>query len=102
MMSLLKIENGYATIELSPFQCATLARACHFASQQSLDAEIDAWRTLATLFQACTIAGFAQWHMSSPDLEVLFEQLARLDLGWEHGNEHSYDYSVGHQAGEGV
>jgi hypothetical protein len=87
LMSLFKIENGYVTIELSPFQCATLARACHFASQQSLDEEIDTWRTLAALFQACTIAGFAQWHMSNHDLEVLFDQLARLGLGWDNSDE---------------
>lgn len=80
MMSLLKIENGYITLELSPFQCATLAKACHFASEQSLDEQIDTWRTLAALFHACTIASFAQWQMVDPELEVLFDQLAQLNL----------------------
>lgn len=79
-MSIQKFENGYVTIEFSPFQCATLAKACYFASEQSCDAEIDFWRTLAALFHACSVAGFAQWQMSSPDLEALFEQLAILNL----------------------
>lgn len=77
---MLNFENGYLTIELSPFQCANLAKACHFASEQSCNAEIEFWRTLAALFHACTIAGYAQWQMSSPDLEALLEQLAMLNL----------------------
>lgn len=77
---MLSFENGYVTIELSPFQCATLAKACHFASEQSYDADIEVWRTLAALFHACTIVGYAQWHMSSSDLEALLEQLAMLNL----------------------
>ena len=81
MRSMLNFENGYVTIELSPFQCATLSKACYFASEQSCDTEIDFWRTLAALFHACTVAGFAQWQMSKPDLEALFEQLAMLNLG---------------------
>jgi hypothetical protein len=81
VVAIQKFENGYVTIELSPFQCANLAKACQFASEQSCEAEIEFWRTLADLFHACTVAGFAQWHMSSPDLEALFEQLAMLNLG---------------------
>jgi len=77
---MLTIENGYVTIELSPFQCANLAKACHLASEQSCEAEIELWRTLAALFHACTVAGYAQWHMSDPDLEALREQLAMLNL----------------------
>jgi hypothetical protein len=77
---MLNFENGYVTIELSPFQCATLAKACYFASEQSCEAEIDFWRTLAALFHACSVAGFAQWQMSNPDLEALLEQLAILNL----------------------
>jgi hypothetical protein len=77
---MLNFENGYVTIELSPFQCATLAKACYFASEQSCEAEIDFWRTLAALFHACCVAGFAQWHMSGPDLEALLEQLDLLNL----------------------
>ena len=79
-MAIQKFENGYVTIELSPFQCANLAKACHFASEQSCDAEIELWRTLADLFYACTIVGFAQWHMSGPDLEALLHQLDLLNL----------------------
>lgn len=80
MGTMLAFENGYVTIELSPFQCATLAKACYFASEQSCGAEIDFWRTLAALFHTCSVAGFAQWQMSSPDLEALLEQLAMLNL----------------------
>lgn len=80
MKPMLNFENGYVTIELSPFQCANLAKACHFASEQSCDADIEFWRTLAALFHACTIVGYAQWQMSSPDLEALLEQLTMLNL----------------------
>lgn len=80
MKPMLNFENGYVTIELSPFQCASLAKACHFASEYSYEAEIEVWRTLAALFQACTTAGYAQWHMREPDLEVLFQQLDLLNL----------------------
>ena len=80
MKPTLDFENGYVTIELSPFQCATLAKACYFASEQCCEAEIEHWRTLAALFHACSVAGFSQWHMSSPDLEALLEQLTMLNL----------------------
>ena len=80
MKPTLNFENGYVTIELSPFQCASLAKACHFASEQSCEPEIDFWRTLAALFHACTVAGFAQWHLSGPDLEALLHQLDLLNL----------------------
>ena len=80
MKPMLNFENGYVTIELSPFQCANIAEACHFASEYSFDEKIDAWRTLADLFHACTIAGFAQWHMCEPDLEALLHQLDLLNL----------------------
>ena len=80
IMSIQKFEDGYVTIEFSPFQCANLARACYFASEESLDEYIEVWRTLADLFHACTIAGYAQWHMSNPDLEALLHQLNLLNL----------------------
>ena len=79
-MTIQKFENGYVTIELSPFQCADIAEACHFASEYSFDEKMDAWRTLAALFHACTIAGFAQWHLSGPGLEALLHQLDLLNL----------------------
>ena len=44
------VENGYITTKLSPFQCASLAKACYIASEQSCDSDIDLWRTLAALF----------------------------------------------------
>lgn len=80
MKPILNFENGYVIIELSPFQCADIATACHFASKYSFDEKIDTWRTLATLFHACTVAGFAQWHLSGPDLEALLHQLDLLNL----------------------
>ena len=80
MKPILNFENGYVTIELSPFQCANIAEACHFASEYSFDEKVDAWRTLAALFHACTIAGFAQWHMCDPDLEATLDQLDLLNL----------------------
>ncbi len=79
-MLMLNPENGYTTLEFSPFQCASLARACYFASEQSYDPDIELWRTSAGLFHACAVAGYAQWHMSAPDLEALLDQLARLNL----------------------
>ena len=88
MKPMLNFENGYVTIELSPFQCATLAKACYFASEESCDADIEIWRTLAALFHACCVAGYAQWHMSGPDLEVLFEQLAMLNLRKDNNDDH--------------
>ncbi len=87
MKPILDFENGYVTIELSPFQCATLAKACYFASEGSCEAEIELWRTLAALFHACCVAGYAQWQMSSPDLEALFRQLDLLHLRSNHSND---------------
>ena len=77
---MLNFENGYVTIELSPCQCADIAAACHFASEYSFEEKVDAWRTLAALFHACTVAGFAQWHLSGSDLEALLHQLDLLNL----------------------
>lgn len=87
MKSTLDFENGYVTIELSPFQCASLAKACYFASEYSYDPDNEAWRTLATLFHACTIAGFAQWHLGEPDLEALLHQLDLLNLRRNDNND---------------
>ncbi len=83
---MLNFENGYVTIELSPFQCASLAKACHFASEKSLGPDIDDWRTLAALFHACTVVGLTQWQMSKSELEELLAQLAELNLSQ---NDHS-------------
>ncbi len=79
MKPTLNFENGYVTVELSPFQCANIAAACHFASEFSFDEKVDTWRTLGALFQACTIVGVAQWHLSGPDLEALLHQLEQLN-----------------------
>lgn len=81
MKPTLSIENGYVTLELSPGQCAALAKACYLVSEQSCETELDLWRTFAALFHACTIAGYAQWHLPGPEFETLLEQLALLNLG---------------------
>jgi len=81
MKPMLNFENGYVTIELSPFQCASLAKACHFASTKSFEPDIDFWRTLASLFHACTVVGFTQWQMSKSELDEVFEHLENLNLG---------------------
>jgi hypothetical protein len=95
MGSMLTFDDGYVTIQLSLFQCATLAKACYFASEGSCEAEIELWRTLAALFHACCVAGYAQWHLSSPDLEVLLEQLAMLNLR-KGGNDDDKSRLNGH------
>ena len=74
-MKTLNIRNGYVTVRLSAAQCATIARACQFASERTLTYDIDHWRTMAVLFQACAIAGYAQWQMCASDLQALEEQL---------------------------
>lgn len=79
-MKTLNIENGYITIQLSAAQCATLAKACRLASEETLNAEIDHWRTLAVLFHACAIAGYAQWQMCPLDIVALDEQLCIIGL----------------------
>ncbi len=84
MEPLLNFEDGYVTIELSPFQCADIAQACHFASEYSFDEKIDDWRTLAALFHACTAVGFTQRHMSKSELEEVFEHMTELNLGGYH------------------
>jgi hypothetical protein len=95
MKPTLNFENGYVTIELSPLQCADIAEACHFASEYSFDKKIDAWRTLAALFHACTVAGFAQWHLSGPDLEALLHQLDLLNLS--RNDDHDKSKLNGHK-----
>ena len=79
-MKTLNIENGYVTIQLSAAQCTTLAKACQFASEETLCENLDHWRTFAVLFHACAIAGYAQWHMCSPDVETLNDQLFIVGL----------------------
>lgn len=70
-MKTLNIKNGYITIQLSAAQCATIAKACYFASNETLSDDIDYWRTLAALFHACAIAGYAQWQMCPLDITAL-------------------------------
>jgi hypothetical protein len=65
----LNIENGYVTIQLSAAQCAILAKACRFASEETLSDDIDHWRTMAALFHACAIAGTLLLY--SPSLRYL-------------------------------
>jgi len=80
MKPTLDFKNGYITIELSPYQCASLAKACQFASEKTLTSDIDDWRTLAALFQACTVASFTQWQLSQTELNELQAQLATLNM----------------------
>ena len=68
------------TLKLSARQCASLARACCFAGQESPDKEAALWSLLGGLFHACAVAGFAQWHMRPGEAAVLAEQLMALDL----------------------
>ncbi len=79
-MKAFSIRNGYITIQLSAAQCATLAKACRFASEETLSEDIDHWRTLAALFHACAIAGYAQWQMCPLDMAALDKQLFIVDL----------------------
>ena len=65
--------NDIVTLELSARQCASLAKACWFAGQNSPDKDADRWLTLAALFQACAIAGFGQWQMGPAELAELAE-----------------------------
>ncbi len=85
MKPMLNFEDGYVTIELSPFQCASLAKACHFASEKSFDPDIDNWRTLASLFHACTVVGLTQWQMSKSELEAVLKELENLNFGQDDG-----------------
>ena len=56
-MSLLKFQDGYVILTLSAEQCADLAEVCYFASEESLAAEIDIWRTFAMMFHGYTEPG---------------------------------------------
>ena len=89
MKPIFNFENGYVTIEFSPFQCAALSKACYFASEESYDVDIEIWRAFADFFHVCTIAGFAQWHMSGPDLEALLRQLDLLNLRSDNDDDKS-------------
>ena len=83
MKPLLTFQDGYISIELSPYQCASLAKACHLACEHSLSAETDHWRSLGQLFQACCVAGLSHWQMSQADLEAVMEQVHMLNVeGW--------------------
>jgi hypothetical protein len=57
-----------------------MAKACRFASDKSFSSDIDHWRSLAAIFHACAIAGFAQWHMGPLDIATLDEQLFVIGL----------------------
>jgi hypothetical protein len=47
------------------------------------------------LFHACTVAGFAQWHLSGPDLEALLHQLDLLNLS--RNDDHDKSKLNGHK-----
>ena len=73
-------QNEMITLELSARQCASLAKACWFAAQRNPGQDGEGWSTLAGLFQACAIAGLAQWQMRSRDIEALEADLKGLGL----------------------
>lgn len=54
-------------------------------------------RSLAALFHACTIVGYAQWQMSSLDLEELLHQLDLLNLRGNHNDDDNNSKLNGHQ-----
>ncbi len=62
-LSYITSENEAILLQLSARQCASLAKACWFAGQNSADPEADHWLSLAGLFQACAIAGAEQWQL---------------------------------------
>lgn len=93
----INFEHGHLTIELTPYQCARLAKACYVASDKSFDQDIDDWRTLSALFHACAVVCFTQWQMSQADLDELKEQLESLylshsdhDAGNDRRNGHNH------------
>ena len=71
-MKTLRINSGEVTIQLSPAQCFLLAKICHQAYANTYVGETDHWRTFATLFHACAIAGLAQQHVCPRD-EIGFQ-----------------------------
>ncbi|MBV7329233.1 hypothetical protein KFU94_13480 [Chloroflexi bacterium TSY] len=79
-MKTLQINGGEVTIRLSPVQCFLLAKICHQAYTSIHVGDIDSWRTFATLFHACAIAGLAQQHMCPWDEVAFSEQLMNVDL----------------------
>lgn len=74
-MQLIDVKDGCIILHLTPPQCASLAKACHYAGHHTLSDEIDHWRTFAALFHACAVAGFAQWHMTPVDASAVERQL---------------------------
>jgi hypothetical protein len=74
-MPLIDIKDGCIILHLTPAQCASLAKACEFAGQHTLSAELDLWRTFAALFYAGAVAGFAQWQMCPVDASAVDRQL---------------------------
>lgn len=74
-MQPIDIQNGCVNLCLTPSQCASLAKACQFASRHAFSNEIDQWHTFAALFHACAVAGFAQWHMCPTDTSQMDREL---------------------------
>ena len=79
MKPTLTFQDGYVTLELSPFQCASLAKACQVACEHSLRPERDHWRSLGLLFQACLVAGLGQAQLSSAEAAAVIEQVDKLN-----------------------
>ncbi len=79
-MQLIDIKDGCVILQLTPPQCASLAKACQFAGHHTLSDEIDHWRTFAALFYACAAAGFAQWHMQPVNASEVNRQMEMIGL----------------------
>ena len=77
---MLTIRDGKIILELTPIQCATIAKACQQASRQTDCDDLDSWRTMGALFQACAAAGYAHWHLSPFEADTWAEELVIAGL----------------------
>ena len=75
----LRLYGKKEKIDSIPFQCASLAQACHLACEHSLRSERDHWRSLGQLFQAYLVAGLGQEQMSSAAAAAVIEQVQKLN-----------------------
>ena len=93
-MQLQDIKHGTVTIELSPPDCAVLAKMSRLACQHSTDEEIDMWQAMTTLFHACAIASYGQWHICAEDEQTINDQLRQVGLRpWQRLNGREYSVS---------
>ncbi len=79
-MQFIDIKDSCVTLRLTPQQCASLAKACQFAGYNTLSDDIDHWRTFASLFYACSVAGYSQAHMCPSDADAADNDLKSIGL----------------------